>query len=541
MYFNRSYVETKLLSKVEDEILYVDDSDTDPYRSRIESFFRNVSSRIVKYSNSIPEIKRKQDLRFLIEKYEEACELSWTSNFGVDYFKSRLSIELEKLNVDVEVRDLIGSLSHKHNMSVLPNRELKKIATRYEKNESLLNLVTSSSFQNLRTGRECLCEIEAVSVSCAEDLRKYIQRWEFMSEEDERLGATSFADDPKIPLGFFVALLRNSAKTNVNSSNDDVKHLATTMQEIVKISRRTKQVRSGRDQIRLVVPEEEETNPRFVYVRTRVRSSEGWKGYLWNRAAVIKSSSSSSTLDVSLFKTDFSLKRTWPETEMLRIRKDSEDLSLNSNVWDILRDLKLMLTAKETIHLSYVKTGFYLKRVAMSLFSRDERVFNLYKKDILDLLEDPSFLSRELRIATLRKDMYSRFEPPYDAGVTYIRKEAHTVSRTGIVGETFVGVGVSSGRRGTASGVACVCKSLSEASRLQKGQILVVSHTGPSWTPIFSLVSAVVMDTGGPLSHGATVAREYGVPAVTVANATSLIKSGQKLVVDGDEGVVTLV
>ena len=96
-----------------------------------------------------------------------------------------------------------------------------------------------------------------------------------------------------------------------------------------------------------------------------------------------------------------------------------------------------------------------------------------------------------------------------------------------MIGQTFVGVGVSSGLKGKTTGIACVCKSLSDASRLQQGQILVVSHTGPSWTPVFSLVSAVVMDTGGQLSHGATVAREYGVPAVTVANATSIFKDGQ--------------
>ena len=56
-------------------------------------------------------------LEKLMDLYQYACELSWTSNYGVDYFKKRLSIELsEKLMVDVEVRDLIGKLSHKHNM-----------------------------------------------------------------------------------------------------------------------------------------------------------------------------------------------------------------------------------------------------------------------------------------------------------------------------------------------------------------------------------------------------------------------------------------
>ena len=65
--------------------------------------------------------------------------------------------------------------------------------------------------------------------------------------------------------------------------------------------------------------------------------------------------------------------------------------------------------------------------------------------------------------------------------------------------------------------------------------------TDPGWTPLFLTASALVMEMGGMMSHGAVVAREYGIPAVVgVAGATERIASGQPLVVDGSAGTVAL-
>jgi len=73
------------------------------------------------------------------------------------------------------------------------------------------------------------------------------------------------------------------------------------------------------------------------------------------------------------------------------------------------------------------------------------------------------------------------------------------------------------------------------------GDVLVAPITTPAWTPLFAMASAVVTDIGGPLSHGSIVAREYGVPAVLgTGTATSLIRSGQTVRVDGGAGTVTL-
>ena len=82
-------------------------------------------------------------------------------------------------------------------------------------------------------------------------------------------------------------------------------------------------------------------------------------------------------------------------------------------------------------------------------------------------------------------------------------------------------------------------ESLEEAGTLVAGDILVVRATTPPWTPYFGVIGALVANTGGVLSHGSVVAREYGIPAVVgTRNGTSLIPDGAMVVVDGTTGHV---
>ncbi len=95
--------------------------------------------------------------------------------------------------------------------------------------------------------------------------------------------------------------------------------------------------------------------------------------------------------------------------------------------------------------------------------------------------------------------------------------------------------------RGVVEGTARVVRSVEEISRLQKGDILVCQVTNPTWAPIFHKIAAAVSDIGGSMSHAAIVAREYGLPAVVgTGNATSRIKDGQRIRVDGGRGIVTI-
>jgi pyruvate,water dikinase len=80
-----------------------------------------------------------------------------------------------------------------------------------------------------------------------------------------------------------------------------------------------------------------------------------------------------------------------------------------------------------------------------------------------------------------------------------------------------------------------------DSGLMQDGEILVCPVTNPSWGPVFGKIRATVSDIGGTMSHAAIVAREYGMPAVVgTGAATKRIKTGQRLRVDGNTGVVTI-
>ncbi|MEX0785124.1 MAG: PEP-utilizing enzyme, partial [Dehalococcoidia bacterium] len=100
------------------------------------------------------------------------------------------------------------------------------------------------------------------------------------------------------------------------------------------------------------------------------------------------------------------------------------------------------------------------------------------------------------------------------------------------------GIGASAG---TVTAPARIVRSLSEAGKLQPGDILVCEMTMPAWTPLFASVAAVVSDSGGVLSHCAIVAREYGVPCVVGTQVgTQVLKDGQRITVDGAQGIVRI-
>ena len=104
--------------------------------------------------------------------------------------------------------------------------------------------------------------------------------------------------------------------------------------------------------------------------------------------------------------------------------------------------------------------------------------------------------------------------------------------------ELLTGLGASIG---VAQGAARVATSVEEVSDLAAGEILVAKFTDPGWTPLFPLAGAVVTEIGGMLSHGAIVAREFGIPAVVnVRAATQRIATGRQIRVDGAAGTVEL-
>jgi phosphohistidine swiveling domain-containing protein len=109
----------------------------------------------------------------------------------------------------------------------------------------------------------------------------------------------------------------------------------------------------------------------------------------------------------------------------------------------------------------------------------------------------------------------------------------------GAADEGMSGVGAS---RGLARGRVRVVPDLARLSDVEPGEILVVNNIDPGWTPVFPLLAGLVTETGGILSHGAILAREYGIPTVTgVTDATTRLETGAFVEVDGNRGIVAVV
>jgi rifampicin phosphotransferase len=104
-------------------------------------------------------------------------------------------------------------------------------------------------------------------------------------------------------------------------------------------------------------------------------------------------------------------------------------------------------------------------------------------------------------------------------------------------GNVLQGLGTA---RGKVTGVARVAKVLKDIGRVKRGEILITTATDPGWTPVFSLIGGIVLETGGLTAHGSMLAREYGLPAAQIAGATKLIPDGAMIEVDGNRGSVIL-
>ena len=196
-----------------------------------------------------------------------------------------------------------------------------------------------------------------------------------------------------------------------------------------------------------------------------------------------------------------------------------------------------------------------------------EDIFYLQRNEVSDALVDlrlawaagsegrgtrywPPIVARRKQIM----DAMRRFTPPPALGaVPEAITEPMTIMLWGITtervrdwaahdrgsGSTLTGFAASPG---AAEGPARVILDVARLGELQDGEILVAPVTSPSWTPVFGKIAAAVSDIGGIMSHAAIVSREYRLPAVVgTGDATTRIKTGDVLRVDGDAGTVTII
>jgi pyruvate,water dikinase len=127
-----------------------------------------------------------------------------------------------------------------------------------------------------------------------------------------------------------------------------------------------------------------------------------------------------------------------------------------------------------------------------------------------------------------------RIDPPL-----IVRSDGKPVMRAAPAGELMKGAGASPG---VVRGPARVLFDPTDGARLHTGEILVAKFTDPSWTPLFLTAAGLIMEVGGIVSHGAIVAREYGIPAVVgVRDATRILRQGEMVEVNGTTGEVVRV
>ncbi|PSL41396.1 phosphoenolpyruvate synthase [Planomicrobium soli] len=175
----------------------------------------------------------------------------------------------------------------------------------------------------------------------------------------------------------------------------------------------------------------------------------------------------------------------------------------------------------------------------------------LAEKEIIQAREDVFYLNFDEfrktvrtekindRLILERKGDYAYFEKLTPPRIMTSEGEKITGQPTGenLPESAIPGVAVSSG---VAEGRARVIFKMEDAV-LEKGDILVTVFTDPSWTPLFVAINGLVTEVGGLMTHGAVIAREYGLPAVVgVENATKQIKDGQRIRINGTEGYVEI-
>jgi len=165
-----------------------------------------------------------------------------------------------------------------------------------------------------------------------------------------------------------------------------------------------------------------------------------------------------------------------------------------------------------------------------------ENIFYLTFRELHDVVRTNQVDDQLIR---QRKDAFRSYQALTPPRVLTSDGEvvAGTYRRVDVPAGALVGLPVSAG---TIEGRARVILDMAEAD-LEVGDILVTAYTDPSWTPVFVAIKGLVTEVGGLMTHGAVIAREYGLPAVVgVEHATRLIRDGQRIRVHGTDGYIEI-
>jgi rifampicin phosphotransferase len=191
----------------------------------------------------------------------------------------------------------------------------------------------------------------------------------------------------------------------------------------------------------------------------------------------------------------------------------------------------------EPIRLAFVEMG---KRLAQrNVLESADDIFHCALCEIVAVLQN-EWDGHGLKILIAERKAIKLAQEKLPAPDVIIDDTPHQItSHSANSAPGLRGIGVA---MGIASGAARLVRIPEDGHRLSPGDVLVAPSTDPAWTPLFLNASAIVMETGGYLSHGSIVAREYGIPAVVnIPGLFNAVKEGGHLRVNGDQGVVEIV
>ncbi len=202
-----------------------------------------------------------------------------------------------------------------------------------------------------------------------------------------------------------------------------------------------------------------------------------------------------------------------------------------------LREMAKSVVVKVAGISRYAALAVGRRMAAEGLLEQPEDVFHLSWIDLEAYLLDRPGTEGFKALVADRKALRERHLQEEPSDVIIGERAAPRATPAAVPkGRVLSGLGVATGR---AAGPARVIRHPSEGGRLQPGDVLVAPSTDPAWTPLFLRAAAIVMEVGGSLSHGAIVAREYGLPAVVnIPGLLRTVRDGELLTVDGDEGKV---
>ena len=215
----------------------------------------------------------------------------------------------------------------------------------------------------------------------------------------------------------------------------------------------------------------------------------------------------------------------------------------------VLKRTTLFNLQRENLKQQLVKAHFEIKKHLLGIsrqfvksgkLSEETDIFYLTYPEIRKLVMDSSLPMDIHNTIRLRREERERFlQQVHPRKIRQVGEQWLPLpDEDGGAGEQLSGIGCSDG---IAQGRVRVIRSDEETGTLQKGEILVTRFTNPGWTPVLVMAGGIITEIGGALSHGAIIAREYGIPMVTaVTGITERLKTGDRVRLNGALGIVEI-